>query len=134
MESSGERYLDTSALIAALDRADSYFSTYERLFKQRPPLAASSLVIVEAYGWFLRRHGQYKALQVLQFAAELRPFTIVPFGVEELGRIAVLLYKFADQKLSMADAHGLLIMRERRVKACWSTDRHLGLTGVRLVN
>jgi len=37
----------------------------------------------------------------------------------------------ADYRLN---AHGLLIMRERRVKACWSTDRHLGLTGVRLVN
>jgi len=134
MESRGELYLDTSALIAALDRTDSYHSKYKRLCEQRPSLAASALVIVEAYAWFMRRHGQNKALQVLQFVAELRPFTILPFGVEELGRVAILLYKFADQKLTMADAHGLLIMRERRVKACWSTDRHLGLTGVRLVN
>src|ERR1039457_5576136 len=34
--------------------------------------------------------------------------------------------------LVVADAHGLAVMRERRIATCWSTDRHMGLTGVRL--
>jgi hypothetical protein len=33
----------------------------------------------------------------------------------------------------MADAVGLHVMRRRRTKSCWSTDFHLGLTGVPLV-
>ena len=36
----------------------------------------------------------------------------------------------ADQKLTLADAHGLAIMQTRRSAVCWSTDRHLGLGGV----
>jgi hypothetical protein len=31
------------------------------------------------------------------------------------------------------DAVGLHLMQERRVTSCWSTDFHLGLTGVPLV-
>jgi len=33
----------------------------------------------------------------------------------------------------MADALGLALMKRRRIRTCWSTDFHLGLTGVRLV-
>lgn len=33
---------------------------------------------------------------------------------------------------SHRDAHGLVIMRDRRNAICWSTDRHLSLTGIRL--
>ena len=33
----------------------------------------------------------------------------------------------------MADAVGLHVMEERQIKTCWSTDFHLGLTGVPFV-
>jgi len=32
-----------------------------------------------------------------------------------------------------ADAHGLEIINERRISTCWSTDRHLEITGAKLV-
>ena len=44
-----------------------------------------------------------------------------------------LLRRFSDQDLTMADAVGLHVMKTRRIKTCWSTDRHLRLTGVPLV-
>jgi hypothetical protein len=44
-----------------------------------------------------------------------------------------LVKKFGDQPLTLADAHGLVIINERRISTCWSTDRHLGLTGAKLV-
>ena len=50
---------------------------------------------------------------------------------EEFG--APLERQFADQRLTLADTHGLVLMRERRIASCWSTDRHLGLTGVQFV-
>ena len=37
-----------------------------------------------------------------------------------------------DRTLTLADAHGLAIMTDRHSAVCWSTDRHLGLTGVDL--
>jgi hypothetical protein len=35
--------------------------------------------------------------------------------------------------LTLADAHGLVVINERRISTCWSTDRHLALTGANLV-
>ncbi len=47
--------------------------------------------------------------------------------------VQALVKKFGDQSLTLADAHGLVMIRERRISTCWSTDRHLGLTGAKLV-
>lgn len=55
------------------------------------------------------------------------------FGEADLGGVMAMLHKFRDRNITLADTHGLLLMKERRINACWSTDRHLGLTGVPLV-
>ena len=128
-----ESYVDTSAFIAALDRSDSHHRLYARLFAAPPPLLTSSLVIAEGHGWFLRRYDQHKAIQFLQFIRELTPLSVLPFGAADLDHVSTLVKKLADQTVTLADTHGLVIMKDRRIKACWSTDRHLGLTGVRLV-
>jgi predicted nucleic acid-binding protein len=129
----GEVYVDTSALIAFLDRSDSHHPLFKRLFSVPPPLATSALVIAEGHGWFLRRYDQHRAIQFLSFLEELPALLVQPFDVDELAGAGRLLRKFADQSLTLADAHGLLIMNEHRIPVCWSTDRHLGLTGVKLV-
>jgi len=35
--------------------------------------------------------------------------------------------------MTLADAVGLHVMKARKIRSCWSSDRHLGLTGVPLV-
>jgi len=50
-----------------------------------------------------------------------------------LTKTSRLVKKFGDQSLTLADAHGLVIISERRISTCWSTDRHLGLTSAKLV-
>jgi predicted nucleic acid-binding protein len=126
-------YVDTSALIAFLDRSDSYHSLFKRLFSDPRPLVTSALVIAEGHGWFLRRYDQIRAVQFLNFIDALTPLTIQSFDSRELMKAARLVKKFGDQSLTLADAHGLVLMTERRITTCWSTDRHLGLTGVPLV-
>jgi predicted nucleic acid-binding protein len=128
-----EAYVDTSALIAFLDRSDSHHSLFRRLFSDPPPLVTSSLVIAEGHGWFLRRYDAGRAIQFLSFVGELEPLVIRAFGRDELAGARSPVRKFADRKLTLADAHGLAIMTERRTRICWSTDRHLGITGVPLV-
>jgi len=127
-----ECYVDTSALIAFLDRSDSHHPLFRRLFSDPPPLITSALVVAEGHGWFLRRYDCFRAVQFLAFVQELPALTIQEFQAHELSKAAAIVKKFADQKLTLADAHGLSIMRDRRTAICWSTDRHLGLTGVRL--
>jgi predicted nucleic acid-binding protein len=127
-----ESYVDTSALIAFLDSTDSYHSLFKRLFSNPPALVTSALVVAEGHGWFLRRYDQRKAISFLNFIREL-PLRIAAFDEPELEKAKALVQKFAHQNLTLADAHGLALMKARRIATCWSTDRHLGLTGVDLV-
>ena len=93
----------------------------------------SSLVVAEGHGWFLRRYDHYRAIQFLAFIDALPSLTIRGFDAPELVKTGRIVKKFADQNLTLADAHGLAIMGELRIGCCWSTDRHLGLDGVPLV-
>lgn len=81
-----EAYLDTSALIAFLDKSDTYHSLFKRLFSDPPQLVTSALVIAEGHGWFLRRYDQQRALQFLNLMNELAVY-IQPFDAPELNRI-----------------------------------------------
>jgi predicted nucleic acid-binding protein len=128
-----ECYIDTSALIAFLDRSDSYHLLFRRLFSTPPPIATSSLVIAEGFGWFLRRYNQQRAVQFLAFVEELPQLVVEPFGAQQLPSAGAIVKRFHHQKLTLADAHGLAIMEGRRTETCWSTDRHMSLTGVALV-
>ena len=128
-----ECYVDTSALIAFLDRSDSYHALFRRLFADPPPLVTSALVIAEGHGWFLRRYDQHRAIQFLAFIHELPVLTIQAFDKDELAKTGRVVKKYPDQKLTLADAHGLVVMGRRQNTTCWSTDRHLALAGAALV-
>lgn len=71
-------------------------------------------------------------MEFLSFVRSLKPLAILPFGRDQIESVRPLLTKFEDQGVTMADVHGLFIMQGRRIKVCWSTDRHLGLTGANL--
>jgi predicted nucleic acid-binding protein len=128
-----DSYVDTSALIAFLDRSDSYHPLFRRLFSSPPQLVTSALVVAEGHGWFLRRYDRERAIQFLNFIDDLPVLAVQSFDREELQKASRLVKKFGDQSLTLADAHGLVIIIERRISTCWSTDRHLGLTGAKLV-
>ena len=128
-----ECYVDTSAFIAFLDRSDSFHALFRRLFSAPPPLTTSSLVIAEGHAWFLRRYDQQRAIQFLSFIDALPGLTIRAFDASAVAQTGRIVRKFGDQNLTLADAHGLALMREFRLACCWSTDRHLGLDGVPLV-
>ena len=126
-------YVDTSALIAFADRSDTYHPLFRRLFANPPDLVTTSLVIAEGHGWFLRRYDRTKALQFLSMTDAMRPLKLVSVGMREQRAATELIRGFSDQDLTLADATGLHLMAARRIESCWSTDFHLGLTGVPLV-
>jgi predicted nucleic acid-binding protein len=128
-----EAYVDTSAVIALLDRSDSYHSLFRTLFATPPQLTTSALVIAEGHGWFLRRYDRNRAIQFLNFVADLSLLQIQALDDDALSEAGGLIRKFHDQPLTLADAHGLAIMAQRRLSVCWSTDRHLAITGATLV-
>jgi predicted nucleic acid-binding protein len=133
MATKTEAYVDTSALIAFLDRSDSYHPLFRRLFSSPPALVTSALVVAEGHGWFLRRYDRNRAVQFLNFIDAVSVLDIWSFDGKELAKASGLIKKFGDQSLTLADAHGLVIINERHISTCWSTDRHLALTGAKLV-
>ncbi len=126
-------YVDTSALIAFLDKSDSHHALFRRLFSDPPALVTTALVLAEGHGWFLKRFDRTRALQFVAFTEELRPLRLLPVRTEEHAGGVLQLRKFSDQDLTLTDAVGLHVMRELRITSCWSTDFHLGLTGVPLI-
>lgn len=128
-----DAYVDTSALIAFADRSDTHHALFRRLFAEPPKLLTTSLVVGEGHAWFLRRYDRTRALQFLAMLEEMRPLNIAAVGLKELTGATAFLRKFSDQDLTVVDAVGLHLMKERRITLCWSTDFHLGLTGVPLV-
>jgi predicted nucleic acid-binding protein len=125
-------YADTSAFIAFLDKSDSFHFLYRRLFATPPGLVTSALVIAEGHGWFLRRYDRYRAMQFLAFVHALPKLEIRSFDATELLSASDVLKRYPDQDLTLADAHGLAIMKASRIANCWSTDWHLGLAGATL--
>ena len=95
-------------------------------------LTTSSLVIAEGHGWFLRRYDRRRATQFLAFLDALPTLVVQGFDVVELSKVRKVLAQVRDQNLTLADAHGLVVMKDRRIASCWSTDRHMGLTGADL--
>ena len=126
-------YVDTSALIAFLDKSDSHHALFRRLIADPPALVSTALVIAEGHGWFLKRFDRTRAIQFMSFIEELRPLRIVPVGQDDQIGGLRFLRKFADLDLTLTDAVGLHVMDELDIESCWSTDFHLGLTGVSLV-
>jgi predicted nucleic acid-binding protein len=127
-----DAYVDTSALIAFVDRSDSHHLLFRRLFSEPPDLITTTLVVAEGHGWFLKRYDRTRALQFLSLIEDLKPLRLIAVGPDEHAGGVRLLRKFSDQDLSLTDAVGLHLMKARNISTCWSTDFHLGLTGVPL--
>jgi predicted nucleic acid-binding protein len=126
-------YVDTSALIAFVDRSDSHHLTFRRLFARPPALLTTTLVIAEGHAWFLRRYDRTRALQFMAMVEDMTPLQVVAVGEKEQSAATEVLRRFSGQDLTLTDAVGLHLMKAQRLRACWSTDFHLGLTGVPLV-
>ena len=133
MASRADAYVDTSALIAFADRSDSYHPLFRRLFGDPPRLVTTTLVIAEGHGWFLRRYDRSRALQFLAMVEAMIPLRVLAVGPAEQAAGIGLLRRFSDQDLTMTDAVGLHVSTRAEVATIWSTDFHLGLTGVPLV-
>lgn len=127
-----EAYVDTSAFIALMDQSDTYHALFCRLFAEPPALVTSPLVIAEGHAWFLRRYDATRALQFMDMIEQLKPLRVLSLTAKLQQAATAVLRRFSDQDLTLADALGLHLMEDRESQVCWSTDFHLGITGVPL--
>lgn len=103
------------------------------LFALAKALATTTLVIAETHGWFLRRFDSYRALEFMAFLESLHILHVIPADRELIRNATRILRKYSDQNLTLADACGLYLLKKNPKWKNWSTDRHLELTGRKLV-
>ena len=128
-----EAYVDTGAFIAFFDKSDTWHPRFAGLFASAKGLVTTQLVVAEAHGWFLRRFDSFRGLEFISFIEALNILTVLPADVEIMKSGAVILRKYSDHKLTLADACGLYLLKKFPKLKNWSTDRHLALTGRRLI-
>jgi len=133
MPANREAYVDTSALIAFADRSDSYHDLFRRAFSDPPPLITTPLVVAEGHGWFVKRFDSYRGLDFLAMIEAMQALEIIDTDRGDVDSAVRIVRKYSDQELTLVDAMGLHVMASRRIRSCWSTDRHLSLTGVPLL-
>jgi len=96
-------------------------------------LVTSSLVVAEGHAWFLKKFDQKKAAEFLRVVNSLASvMALEPFDRDALAHASRITHRFADQKLTLTDAHGLALMDRLGLKLCWSADWHMGLIGATL--
>jgi len=71
-------------------------------------LVTSSIVIARGTGGFWR-HDQRRAIQFLSFVHELPKLEIASFDGRDVIQAGLIVRKFSDQPLTLADAHGIVI-------------------------
>jgi predicted nucleic acid-binding protein len=114
MTRSAEAYVDTSTLVAFVDRFDPFHHLSVLYPIRHPPVIDS-----------------YRGLDAMVGA--MQPLKIIAIANEDLNLGKAVLRRFSDQELTLVDAVGLHVMATRRIRSCWSTDFHLSLTGVPLL-
>lgn len=81
----------------------------------------------------MRRYDRARALQFLSMIEAMAPLRVLTVGSREQAAGTELLRRFSDQDMTLTDAVGLHVSASNGVAVIWSTDLHLGLTGVPLV-
>jgi predicted nucleic acid-binding protein len=128
-----EAYVDSGAFIAFFDKSDTWHARFAGLFARAKGLITTPLVIAETHGWFVRRFDNYRALEFMAFIEALSILTVQPVDAELIAAGIGILRKFSDQNLTLADACGLYLLKKNTKLKNWSTDRHLTLTGRKLI-
>lgn len=109
-----EVYVDTSSLIAFLDRSDRHHAAFRRGFAPPPELPTAA--VAGGHGRLLRRYDGTRARQFLAFIEALDPLAVPTARATEIGNGGAPLRRHCDRALTLADAVGH--RRDARVGEC----------------
>lgn len=119
--------VDTSALIALLNREDRYHDdatlVWRRLVLQDEPVICTNYVVVEAIALVQRRLGLAAVRRLLQ---DLIPWLSIEWVQPEIHEVAITALLAANRRgLSIVDCVSFEIARRKRVSAIFAYDRDL---------
>jgi predicted nucleic acid-binding protein len=131
---SGAVFLDSGIFIALMSRKDRWHDQAVELFSGKTPRWHTSvLVLSETYGWFLHRIGEEQARAFRGLIDNLRGLRILDATVTHHSDVLRILDRYRGTKLTYVDASSLVHLEQKKIRQVWSTDHHLGLSGVEVL-
>lgn len=117
--------VDTSALIALLNREDRYHDgatlVWRRLVLQDEPIICTNYVVVEAVALVQRRLGLAAVRHLLQ---DLIPWLSIDWVQPDIHEVAISALLAANSRgLSIVDCVSFEVARRKRVRAIFAYDR-----------
>jgi len=127
-------FLDSGIFIALMNQHDQWHAHAASLFSgPRPKWVTSLLVVSETYSWFLHKYGEQAARDYRLLIDNLQGLRLLAGGANHHADCVRMLDRFRGARLTYVDASSLVLVRQQRVRQIWSTDHHLGLTGVEIL-
>lgn len=127
-------FLDSGIFIAFLNSRDRWHVHARQLFAtNQPEFWTSLLVVSETYSWFLHRMGEEAARSFRGLLRNLDGLEILETTMSDHEATERMLDRLRGSKLTYVDAASLWFVSKHRIKTVWATDRHLGLTGVKVL-
>ncbi|PIS28637.1 VapC toxin family PIN domain ribonuclease [Candidatus Saganbacteria bacterium CG08_land_8_20_14_0_20_45_16] len=130
-------FVDTSFLIALIDKSDKYFNDAQDCFKAQVSsgtvLLTSNLVLAETLTW-LRYHAGFRYAK--EFGEKFRHSKIIKtiWVDQELERTAWEIFlKYSDQSLSYVDCFSFACMRVDKIDLALTFDRHFQQVGFNVI-
>jgi predicted nucleic acid-binding protein len=99
----------------------------------RPRWSTSYLVVSEAYSWVLHRYGEESGRTLAKFIDNLEGLGIFEVDHQHHQQVGRMLARLRGSKLTYVDASSLCFIERHKIRKVWSTDHHLGLTGVQVL-
>jgi len=118
-------FVDTSAVIALVDKSDRHHAEAREIAAALPPrtrLVTTDLVLAEAATWFRRAQGAEVAFQVGRRLLDARLYEMVESTREREEEALELMRHFGDKQLSFADCLSFAVMREMGIGEAFTFD------------
>ncbi len=125
-------FVDTSAYLALLDRADSYhteaLAILQWLANRRFRQFTTNTLISETHALLLSSLGSARARKFLQDIAESNT-VIVRTSFRDEEHAKSILFKYTDKDFSLADAISFAVMERLQISSAFTFDHHFAQYG-----
>ena len=131
-----EIFIDASAWVAVAVKTDNHHQAatqiYPQILTNYSRLVSTSLVIAEAYALIRNKIGHAAGQQFLASMSSQRLERT--YSDETLEKHALeILRRYDDHAFSYADAVSFALMRERKIRAAFTFDKHFEVMGFKCV-
>jgi predicted nucleic acid-binding protein len=123
-----EVFADTSALYAFVDSNDAQHSaakaTVAKLARGGAQIIATDYVVAETVNLANARGGAFVGVRVLDLIEQSAGIRVEWIGVDRFEKAKEFFRKHSDHGYSFTDCTSFVVMRELRLTAALTTDRH----------